>query len=222
MLWAYDCPGIKGEHMKLNPFIKEATGSGEADRRAGEGGRPAHRTEVSPFLMPWHARKDSWAAGLSKWLILTHRGPRPAWLLYPVLSLSAADWYGGRTLCNCKIFSFNKRQHWPCFSAKWSNLKFMIRPHMELSCRAFSSWCRSQHVDAWCEMNGCYFSSHISCSELNKWWEVIGFCSRAGRLPHHRCRGRAEDGEESRKPRWWGRCRQTVKCLGRSRESWFK
>ena len=33
MLWAYDWPGIKGEHMKLNPFIKEATGSGEADRR---------------------------------------------------------------------------------------------------------------------------------------------------------------------------------------------
>lgn len=43
MLWAYDCPGIKGEHMKLNPFIKETTGSGEAkgDERVGVGGRPA-------------------------------------------------------------------------------------------------------------------------------------------------------------------------------------
>lgn len=83
MLWAYDCPGIKGEHMKLNPFIKEATGSG--------GGRPAEKAEVSPGLMPWHARKDSWAASLSKWLILKHRGTRPTSVPNAVVSLSAID-----------------------------------------------------------------------------------------------------------------------------------
>lgn len=61
MLWAYNCPGIKGEHLKLNTFIKEATESGGAGRRkrVGGGGRPAQRTVVSPGVMPWHARKDS-------------------------------------------------------------------------------------------------------------------------------------------------------------------
>lgn len=77
MLWAYDSPGIKGEHLKLNTVIKEVSGSREGGWRTGGagpgregGGSPAQRTEVSPGLMPWHARKDSWTASLSKWLIL--------------------------------------------------------------------------------------------------------------------------------------------------------
>lgn len=57
MLWAYDCSGIKGEHMKLNPFIKEATGNGEADLRTGRW--RGWVTEVSPGLMLWHAMRDS-------------------------------------------------------------------------------------------------------------------------------------------------------------------
>lgn len=57
MLWAFDCPGIKGEHMKLNPFIKEVAVSGEAELRARRWGGCV--TEVSPGLMLWHARKNS-------------------------------------------------------------------------------------------------------------------------------------------------------------------
>lgn len=51
MLWAYDSPGIKGEHLKLNTVIKEVSGSGEGDWRtggsegAGEGGRRQSGTE---------------------------------------------------------------------------------------------------------------------------------------------------------------------------------
>lgn len=61
MLWADDCLRIKGEHLKPNTSFKEATGSGEADlgTRPGGGGRQAQRTEVSPGLMPRHARRDS-------------------------------------------------------------------------------------------------------------------------------------------------------------------
>lgn len=51
-------------------------------KEGGGGGRPEQRTEVSPGLMPWQARKDSWAAGLAKWLILKTRGPRLTLVLY--------------------------------------------------------------------------------------------------------------------------------------------
>lgn len=45
MLWVYDCPGIKGEHVKLDPFIKEATGSGEAGAEERGGGPRSASTD---------------------------------------------------------------------------------------------------------------------------------------------------------------------------------
>lgn len=60
MLRAYDCSGIKGERMKLNPFIKEAAGSGAAHfRTEGWGCGGVGVSEVSPGLITWHVRRDS-------------------------------------------------------------------------------------------------------------------------------------------------------------------
>lgn len=55
MFWAYECPGIKEEHMKFNPFIKEAAVTIEPDLGAGLG----CVTKVSSSLMLWHVRKNS-------------------------------------------------------------------------------------------------------------------------------------------------------------------
>lgn len=58
-------------------------------RKEAGGGRRRARTEVSPGVMPRHARRDSWAASLWKQFIFERRRLRPTWPPHAGYSSSA-------------------------------------------------------------------------------------------------------------------------------------